>query len=407
MKKKLCLLFTLLIFCHFHLQVNSSRNEFIGDCLYYDTSAGVTDAITFICNDHIRSISYFNTTSFKCSNASVTIINRVAGTMHFRNCQLSRIKYNIMGSFPYVHTLNISHIELKFLPNDFFKGSTKLKNLIASNNKLTQLSRSQFFFAPNFTRIDLSFNSINKINDEALTECQLTEQIDLSHNKLTTIETNVFKRCLKLQILDLSFNVIEKIAAESFGKLTGLERLNLSHNNLSSIKSESFGELKKLTHLDLSYNFIKILKSEMIHNFDENLETLYLNGNNLIDLNGFDEIIFGHLNLWSFTENQFNCSYLQQFFNLFQSNIHGIDAKLAYNQININGISCAMDKQNTISNGNSLNGNFLLLMLFVVIGILLITIIFLIFRLHKIANLNHNNQLTESGCDTVHFLNKN
>lgn len=368
MKTKISLFLISCVFCLLQLEVNSLKNKFISTCGYYQSNiVWALDTIAFVCSDHMNPINYFDSSdAFKCSNLSDIKYERLAGTMSFLNCQMSRIKYNISGSFTNLHTLDISRTELRLLPNDFFKGSTRLTKLIASRNRLIRVSRSQFEFAPKLKHIDFSFNKIYEIDDGAFMESQFVEEIILSHNKLKSIEKMIFDHLSKLQILDLSFNEIHTIAAESFGNLSALEELNLSHNslstigigtfselivlssldlshnNLSSLGTETFSELKQLVSLDLSRNCITNIDFRGIFSVFKGLEIVYLNGNQLTDLDGFEELT--DLDSWSLTDNKFKCDYLQKFFDKFQNNRS--DARFKINSLNIHGVTCEIKYEN-------------------------------------------------------------
>lgn len=222
------------IFCAFLTLAMSSKKEFIGDCSYLDTPAYSTDEITFICIDKLKPINYFNTdesVSILCHTSTIT--NRqLYGIMHFRNCQISRIKYDIFGVYKGLHTLNISGIELKYLPSDFFIGAERLTKLLATNNRLTDIHASQFTHAINLTEVDFSFNQIHQINKSVFSGAGSIEKLRFSHNKIEYFHPKAFEHLLNVQTLDLS------------------------HNSLTSVQA-NFSTNQKLRFLDLSHNFIK------------------------------------------------------------------------------------------------------------------------------------------------------
>lgn len=55
-------------FFTFFITVYSLKNEFISDCLYYDTPKYETDIITFVCDNKYRLNNFFDlsTTTIKC-----------------------------------------------------------------------------------------------------------------------------------------------------------------------------------------------------------------------------------------------------------------------------------------------------------------------------------------------------
>jgi hypothetical protein len=85
--------------------------------------------------------------------------------------------------------------------------------------------------------------------------------LDLSYNKIETIQENAFNKLKNVEYLNLSQNLIEEITSSLFLNLSSLKDLDLSHNKLTTIRSHYF-KIKESTlkSLDLRYN--KIIKYE-------------------------------------------------------------------------------------------------------------------------------------------------
>lgn len=88
--------------------------------------------------------------------------------------------------------------------------------------------------------------------------------LDLSHNKIqqldTRIKTNGF---VSLKVLNLSFNYISHVPEEAFHGLTFLTSLDLSHNNITSIHNESLSGVLWLETLNLSCNKIAVFEANI------------------------------------------------------------------------------------------------------------------------------------------------
>lgn len=73
------------------------------------------------------------------------------------------------------------------------------------------------------------------------------------------------------------------------------------------------------------------------------MESLYLDGNQLQDLNGFNNSVFPRLNAFGITNNRFNCSYLKQFMQSVQWEQIRLPVDrmpLNIHQTNIRGVAC-------------------------------------------------------------------
>lgn len=104
------------------------------------------------------------------------------------------------------------------------------------------------------------------------------------------------------------------------------------------------------------------------------MESLYLDGNQLQDLNGFNNSVFPRLNALGITNNRFNCSYLKQFMqsvkweqirlpvdrmplNIHQTNIRGVACNSdSHEKIVVTDESVDIELQNTILETDSSNG---------------------------------------------------
>lgn len=279
MKIGIILVFVFFAIFSSRFSVYSFRNEYIGDCIHEPFGT-----ITFFCYDHVRP-SFKVEEQLKCSNSVTSLI--YVRRVNLENCQLSRIKYNIWGKNhgenSYLLTLNISAIELQFLPKDFFIGAKRLTTLIATNNRLLDIPPSQFTYCPKLSEVDYSFNKISHIDKDAFDGDSVIKKFNLSHNHINTLPPNVFGDLSEMEILDLSFNIIENVQSNSFVNLSKLITLDLSFSTIGNLQSNSFVNLYELKTLDLSFNRIVGLFSNTFTNLS-NLDTLDLSFNRITNL---------------------------------------------------------------------------------------------------------------------------
>ncbi|CAG5136656.1 unnamed protein product [Candidula unifasciata] len=112
----------------------------------------------------------------------------------------------------------------------------------------------------NITRLDLSFNDLSFIDNQAFLNFTLLEWLSISHNNLQYLKNGSFLGLLKLTMLDLSSNNLsmntETYPVGVFKPLKALQRLTI-HNNTHindtdlDYPHEAFADLQNLEYLRL------------------------------------------------------------------------------------------------------------------------------------------------------------
>ncbi|KAM4609471.1 matrix-remodeling-associated protein 5-like [Polymixia lowei] len=104
-------------------------------------------------------------------------------------------------------------------------------------------------------RINLGFNSINRIPDSSLAGLKKVELLMLHGNDLHKIPDGAFRDMKSLQVLKLSYNKLKEISSSlTFSGLTSLVRLHLDHNLLQYIHPRALLQLPSLRLLRLQGN---------------------------------------------------------------------------------------------------------------------------------------------------------
>lgn len=220
-----------------------------------------------------------------------------------------------------------------------------LQILDLSNRNLTSLNMLNNLGIGTFANVTLSLKRNNISNIELGTFSHQRElvSLDLSENNLTHLNEHVFDELIYLKHLNLSHNPIGNLEIGTFAYLTQLETLLLKSTNISNIELGTFSHQHKLISLDLSENNLKKLDFELFLPILHDLQSLYLNQNQLTDFHGFRNSIFPHLTLLDIKNNQFNCSYLRSFIaNIDWSKLHmPVDPQLTkVHETNIRGVNC-------------------------------------------------------------------
>lgn len=157
---------------------------------------------------------------------------------------------------------------------------------------------------PSLRHVYLSYNRMQKINNSPFRNLIDLETIDLSHNSIVKID-ELFQfeiRPSKMRKLSLAFNFIINLPGDTFEQLTSLQELDLSHNYIEELSEEPFLNLTNLVTLRLNHNKIFDLNGA-INNLI-NLHHLYLSHNQIdnIDMESLKTIM--HLQTFDISKNK-------------------------------------------------------------------------------------------------------
>lgn len=306
MESKTFLFFLILFVYSTYFTASATKYEHISFCRFFERHEYRygTINVTFICGETDKENEIFgNDETFHCIDDEdrgslyfhdVVVIN-------FENCRFPEMSRNFFQKLPYPTIFNISNMELETIQAEKFEGAkTNLTHFIASHNRLTEWPVKLF----------------------------------VNYNQ-------------QLKYIDFSCNSIGNLNADTLAHLTNLEYLDLRRTNLSKIALKTFSFQHKLMYLDLSENNLKILDFDMFLPNLRFLQSLRLNGNQLTELNGFDNRLFPQLTLLDIKNNRFSCSYLKQFMKTI--NWEKIEIALDPNSIDlqkpyIRGVDCYEDQ---------------------------------------------------------------
>ncbi|XP_071320940.1 matrix-remodeling-associated protein 5 [Trachinotus anak] len=162
-------------------------------------------------------------------------------------------------------------------------------------------------------RMNLGFNSINKVTDESLAGLRKLELLMVHGNDIHTLPDGAFRDLVSLQMLKISYNKLKEINRHTLQGLWSLARLHLDHNQLEFIHPDAFQGLTSLRLLQLEGNKLQQLHPAtfttftlMSHFHISTLRHLYLSDNGLTSLPSrlvatmpHLESLFLHGNPWS------------------------------------------------------------------------------------------------------------
>lgn len=213
--------------------------------------------------------------------------------------------------------LDLSFNNIKRLNKSMFEGLERLQHLTMQklSNEMIHIEPLTFVGLNDLQVLDLSLNYIAVFEHTIFDGLRKNSIIELNmscdrwNNRTIVISKETFDHFTHLRYLNLANNPISTLNIGTFSKLEHLQRLNLSNINLRDITLGTFSRNRNLRILDLSRNQLKIFDFGLFLPRNSELESIYLNENRLIELEGFSSTVVPSLNYLGLTGNNFNCSY--------------------------------------------------------------------------------------------------
>ncbi|KAM4771847.1 leucine-rich repeat-containing protein 1 isoform 1-T1 [Rhinophrynus dorsalis] len=200
----------------------------------------------------------------------------------------------------HVESMDKRHCSLLTVPDEIYRYSRSLEELLLDANQLRELPK-QFFQLVKLRKLGLSDNEIQRLPPEIANFMQLVE-LDVSRNDIPEIPESI-SFCKALQVADFSGNPLTRLPdsfpdlesltclsindislqalPENIGNLTNLVSLELRENLLTYLP-ESLAQLRRLEELDVGNNELYNLP-ETIGSLHK-LKDLWLDGNQLAEL---------------------------------------------------------------------------------------------------------------------------
>ncbi|KAM8882043.1 protein scribble homolog isoform 1-T1 [Synchiropus picturatus] len=154
----------------------------------------------------------------------------------------------------HVESVDKRHCNLPAVPDEIYRYSRSLEELLLDANQLKDLPKP-FFRLHNLRKLGLSDNVIQRLPPEVANFTQLVE-LDISRNDITEIPENI-KFCRSLEIADFSGNPLSRLP-DGFTQLRALAHLALNEVSLQSLPND-IGNLSNLVTLELRENLLKSL----------------------------------------------------------------------------------------------------------------------------------------------------
>lgn len=158
-----------------------------------------------------------------------------------------------------------------------------LTHINISYNSLSKIEVKSFINCNNMTVLDLSHNLLESIPRLAFDENSYASTFDVSYNRFTNMSQIPLQNMTGLRILNVTFNFITDIPKNTFPKLYELHTIDFSHNMISEMSNAVLMPLFSLRNLNLSYNSLEKIKPSTFGAMSTILE-LDLSNNQLKDI---------------------------------------------------------------------------------------------------------------------------
>lgn len=219
---------------------------------------------------------------------------------------------------------NLEHLtlsynkELTHMPENVFKYMSKLQYLYLDNMNLVHISRDMFAGLNNLFALDLSWNSIETIQDRAFYHMNKLYELKIEYQ----FQSGSGKDFKAFEMYPGAFNGLQNnlvylylesttLKSKQFWKtvriFTALQQLQISKTKLSEIPRYAFNENKKLHKIELNNNGIMYLNKAAFKGLEHTLKDLSLNENNLTTINKCIFMNFTNLNYIRLHRNKLEC----------------------------------------------------------------------------------------------------
>ncbi|XP_052061117.1 leucine-rich repeat-containing protein 15-like [Mytilus californianus] len=281
------------------LNLFDNKLEFLAD----DTFSGLIS---------LRKLFLQNNVISNLSQKALHGLSKVRALYIHGNRILGIEKIHFDGLRSSIQILNISDNQIAEIKQDTFKDMYNLKTLDLTNNEIHVIENFSFELL-SLDNLLLQGNSLTHLWKTYFTGAKKIMCLDISYNKLTDISNDAFDSLQNsIRILKLNNNQIKHIHVGMFRGMKYLQELNLANNQIINIDSNGFEDLQKLKVLNLHKNQLESVNGKFIRGL-ASLKVLYLDCNPLktaIDFSFINPIrITMNLTLLAVIENSVNISW--------------------------------------------------------------------------------------------------
>jgi len=170
-------------------------------------------------------------------------------------------KQNVLCPLRSLSRLNVSHNRLSDIEELTSISLTTTTTTIRSSsvgsdidNSADEDSSMNNYCILNVANLDLSYNSLRRVGQEAFSKMKRLSEVRLQQNLIGELEDSAFSGLTQLKLVNLSSNRLVALPPSIFKGNPTLRELYLQNNSISALSPQVFSSLDQLLLLDLSSN---------------------------------------------------------------------------------------------------------------------------------------------------------
>lgn len=199
------------------------------------------------------------------------------------DCSKKRLKRMPDDLPAWVQVLDISSNSIARIQNEDLEGLIHLEEINLSANKLTNLNGNVLLLLPSIQILKLTHNHLSQI-PEFNSPINITH-LDLGHNAISQVNETCFQYLRNVRSIDLGFNALTHLRNGALSSLWNLRHLFLISNEIESIERGAFDNISSLEWLKLNKNRLTTLPSNVFSHLPK-LLYLEINQNHLKKIEG-------------------------------------------------------------------------------------------------------------------------
>lgn len=218
------------------------------------------DTFSLLPNLHSLSVraNILNLTQLNFKHASKLVI------LNFGyNDLIARLESGLFKNAQMLEYIDLGFNQISEIENEAFRGLSNLKTLFLEANTIAAIKNKTFSGAKNLQRLDLSKNEISDIETGSFAHMSKLKSIHLNQNRISRLSAGIFSGFCVIERIDLSVNMITDIESGVFDKLTTLQTLELGYNQLLMLPDRLHEGVPYLSSLFMASNRIEVLHPDL------------------------------------------------------------------------------------------------------------------------------------------------
>lgn len=248
-------------------------------CLYF---ASGSNAETYGCDLSINNPDGFNNFTEIGGIHLEGFTNDHLTVIYMYNGVSANIPQIICDTFPNLISVSLYGVGVTEIDDTSFSGCSSIISLNLAGNRIRSISANAFVNLPGMQYLYLDSNALGTLPENVFANQQNLSTLDLTFNPFEDLPGGLFRPLGNLENLYLGYAGITTFNNQWFANNARLIYLYLTGNRIT-VSVDSFDGLNQLRILVMSYSAISEIPPGALARIP-NLEFLYLNGNNFVEL---------------------------------------------------------------------------------------------------------------------------